>query len=602
MAQKHQHAYALAGTIIREQYGDITEKVCSYLLSKGSQTLPEVVRGTGLPLKDVRQALLVLIQHNCVTSYLVKEEATLKGNRHSYFIYQPQIDAILQLIRKPKYLLHVKEEVGEVAESIVEVLLEHGRLRLDQIVSAVASKQHKGEEHEQADEAAALAELGDSVRSQFMSLVHSHYVERAPPATLPPPTVSPHPNSVKTKKAKPGSAEFAAQQAAMLKSLEEAAYDKERFKLPSDLLLDGLLHERNGAGPGNEEGGEGPAVVVDMPVQPPPPKKQKIVAGSNVANDAAPSSKQPGGSSSGAGLQPPGSSLPSSSANLLWRFNCEELNRRFRHQACINMVAEKLDKDAGIVLAAMLSATRQHEHKLNEDRSVPMSEEDVVSTASRLMDQGTLPRIEKDSITVLRTLANDSLELVSYIGEGPGGSTYCVNMQRIIDLIRLKQLEAVVRDRFGVPALRIFRLLLLRGQLEQKQISDFAMMPQKDCRELLYRMLRGGFLGLQEISKTSDHAPSRTFYTWRANVAGASECLAAELYKAAFNALTRLKFEMMKDKEIIELIEQAKETGVLTVTFTATQKARIGRLQKVSQLLETNLLLLDDMISVFNDF
>ena len=48
---------------------------------------------------------------------------------------------------------------------------------------------------------------------------------------------------------------------------------------------------------------------------------------------------------------------------------------------------------------------------------------------------------------IINTIAHDSLELISYAGEGPGGEQYVVNMQRIIDLIRLKQLEAVIRDR-----------------------------------------------------------------------------------------------------------------------------------------------------------
>lgn len=37
---------------------------------------------------------------------------------------------------------------------------------------------------------------------------------------------------------------------------------------------------------------------------------------------------------------------------------------------------------------------------------------------------------------------------------------------------RHSQVEAVVRERFGGPACRIFRLLLLKRNLEQKQIAE----------------------------------------------------------------------------------------------------------------------------------
>ena len=124
------------------------------------------------------------------------------------------------------------------------------------------------------------------------------------------------------------------------------------------------------------------------------------------------------------------------------------------------------------------------------------------------------------------------------VGEAHGGASYCVNMKRIIDLIRMKearaaprlrcaarcsltalrrglQVDAVVRERFGGPACRIFRLLLLKRQLEQKQIAEMAMIPVKDTRELLYKLVKVEFVQLQEVARTADHSPSRTFYLWR---------------------------------------------------------------------------------------
>ncbi len=38
------------------------------------------------------------------------------------------------------------------------------------------------------------------------------------------------------------------------------------------------------------------------------------------------------------------------------------------------------------------------------------------------------------------------------------------------------------------------------------------MIQSKDCKELLYNMLNDNILSITELSKTSDHQPSRTFY------------------------------------------------------------------------------------------
>ena len=57
--------------------------------------------------------------------------------------------------------------------------------------------------------------------------------------------------------------------------------------------------------------------------------------------------------------------------------------------------------------------------------------------------------------------------------------------------------EGIVRERFGSKCLRVFRLLLLKKVLEQKQVVDMAMIPSKEARELLYSLLAENFVSLQ---------------------------------------------------------------------------------------------------------
>ena len=42
-----------------------------------------------------------------------------------------------------------------------------------------------------------------------------------------------------------------------------------------------------------------------------------------------------------------------------------------------------------------------------------------------------------------------------------------------------------------------------------------AMIPVKDTRQLLYKLLKAKYVQIQELARTMDHAPSRTFYLWR---------------------------------------------------------------------------------------
>lgn len=54
-----------------------------------------------------------------------------------------------------------------------------------------------------------------------------------------------------------------------------------------------------------------------------------------------------------------------------------------------------------------------------------------------------------------------------------------------------------MRERFGSKAFRVFRLLLMKKMLEQKQVSDMAMIPAKEAKEILYTLLTEGFVSLQ---------------------------------------------------------------------------------------------------------
>jgi DNA-directed RNA polymerase III subunit RPC3 len=100
----------------------------------------------------------------------------MKTPSTSNHVYEAAVPAILQNIRKPRFLMHVRDEMGEMPELVVECLLEHGRMRLEQLVAQAASKMQE-----------EPGNLRASVVGAMASAVHARYVERAPPTTLPVP-------------------------------------------------------------------------------------------------------------------------------------------------------------------------------------------------------------------------------------------------------------------------------------------------------------------------------------------------------------------------------------------------------------------------------
>ena len=75
----------------------------------------------------------------------------------------------------------------------------------------------------------------------------------------------------------------------------------------------------------------------------------------------------------------------------------QEFNRRFRHEMCAALVRQKVDADAGDVIAAMLQLSRPHETRLQEDRSAPLAEAAITALVAKAAAKGAC-RVQPASV------------------------------------------------------------------------------------------------------------------------------------------------------------------------------------------------------------
>eukprot|EP00878_Enallax_costatus_P021412 GHUV01022663.1.p1 GENE.GHUV01022663.1~~GHUV01022663.1.p1 ORF type:complete len:448 (+),score=165.80 GHUV01022663.1:328-1671(+) len=330
------------------------------------------------------------------------------------------------------------------------------------------------------------------------------------------------------------------------------------------------------------------------------PVKIEADAGSGPSAAAAAAA----GSSKGNLAPGAGGEDPPSASELLWRVNPDEFNRRFRNKVMVDLVADKLGSDAGTVLAAMLSHGRRFETDVKGDIGIAMGVQEVISALKAGQDAGRLPHLSPGANVdaLVKALTVDGLGCVQEGPPGLTGATFQVDMSVILSKAKQLQLHAVLRDKFGIHGLRIFNVLWVRGHLEQKQVADTVMQPHKEIRELLYRMFKAGYIQMQDIPRTSDRAPSRSFYTFSVDLSSAYKRLAGDLYQAAGKLHARLTFEMAQHAELVELVESARAAGALNFNMTDSQRKALERLQRVTTALETSMLRLDNMIALFNEY
>uniref|UniRef100_A0A8C8FEM9 DNA-directed RNA polymerase III subunit RPC3 n=1 Tax=Oncorhynchus tshawytscha TaxID=74940 RepID=A0A8C8FEM9_ONCTS len=181
--------------------------------------------------------------------------------------------------------------------------------------------------------------------------------------------------------------------------------------------------------------------------------------------------------------------------------NFERFHQHFRDQAIISAVASKLDQTSGEMVRTMLRMSKVTTTQTAADTQ-PLSANEIFRS---LPPNYSISRPILDQY--LSLLVDDQMEFVGKSGDS-GGGMYLVNLQRALANLARATLESAVQERFGSRSARIFRLLLRKRHLEQKQVEDFAMIPAKEAKDMLYTLLSENLVQLQEIPKTPDHVPS----------------------------------------------------------------------------------------------
>ncbi|KAL2652424.1 hypothetical protein R1flu_020552 [Riccia fluitans] len=556
-----QHKLKLACDLIRAHFGELVEKVCRCLVYKGPLVLPEIARYTEMNPTQLKNSILVLVQHNCIQGYKLFQEAAGPNAPKVFTSYLGLTDNILHRTRFPKFLSIVRDELGGEAEALLEGLLEHGRLTLEQVIQRAAARAGKAE-----------AEVELPLKQTFAALVRSHYIERCP---TPEPTVAPKAMEPPKKIPRGPSSKGRAAKIAAIKNAESeydrivsaaAALDTERFRVPSSLEEVG------------ETGMENGDVTMADPVASGQKRKRDALA-MDAKTMAVVDEKE-----------------------VLWRANYEELVRKLRHQACVEQVKSRIDAAAGTVLGAMLEMTRNSETVAKPEVSAPLSMAAIMQAVT-MTPEGRTMTMERIR-GALHQMAQETIGFITRSGEG--GSSYTINMNKIIELARRNEVEAIVLQRYGRESCRIFRLLMMKGQMEQKQVAGMAMVQLKDARELLYRLLKEQYVCVQEVAKSAEHSAQKSIYLWNINWHVIKLLVLDDMYHAAANLQQRLTHELEQEQEVLELLKQiqaAKASGVDThVTLTQRQQEQVKRIRRVASILEASLLKLDSAILLFHDF
>ncbi|KAL5730911.1 hypothetical protein ACHQM5_003694 [Ranunculus cassubicifolius] len=523
-----EYGIKLALNIISAHFGNLVTKICECLLHKGTLTLSDIIRFTNLPSQQANNCLLVLIQHNCVQPSSQDGE----GEMAKGVSYDVVFDNILHRMRFPKFLSVVLDEFDEECVEIVEELLQHGRLSFEQIVSRGMAKRNEGDR-----------DIQEAIRENFEKLVNAHYVERCPDSDTVPMSQDDDNRSL-TRTRGPKSTKIVDTEIVEQQIITDGI-SSERFVVERNTNTDTDISEATTSG-----------------------KHTNVTVGEKRKIEALKSDD--------------GTKVVLSEKEVLWRANFEEFVSHLRRKACVASVRSRYDAGAGIVLNAMLQATRKAERKMKTERSVPLSKDDILNMVMEIEECCSMTL--EDIVAVLSQLHCPCVTV-------EGKESYSIDLKDIIETAQNDEVESLVLKRFGKDAYKMFRLLSLSARaMETNKISDDAFVEKKEALKLLYHLWKDNYLHMEKV--TAHGSAQRQFLLWKINNCSVRERAFDEMCHAALNLRLRLAYEVEQEREILQLPQD--EVG-------GAQEKKFKRIEKVKEVLEASLMKLDDDIMLFHD-
>ncbi|KAJ7702378.1 RNA polymerase III subunit RPC82-domain-containing protein [Mycena rosella] len=475
--------------IIHSQFGPLTANVASVLLTRGRLTLPQVVRFTSLRPRTVRASVLVLVQHNVLWHAHSEDEGE---------VLEVNIEECLLRLRFGRFVWQAGQLFGDAGAEIVQLILDHGKLRPPDIVSQLSHDDPKA----------------TTVYSQALhALVTAAYLK---PSTILS-HVSPRDKRIRYE------AEEKAKIAGFptAKELREARESAEaRLKREEEEAEKVGLKRK-----AKEQKG-------------PRSAKRKVVEEEDVVDPT-----------------------------VYFRVNCDKFNIHIRNTLVVKAAKERFNDGAALVLKTTLKVTESKQKDVSDVRTEPVSVSNIAVSLSDQEDlaSGLILKTKNPSNTAC---IKDYLGMLS-CADNPtpagragaflsfGASKVQVEFETICKRLRRRVLESVTRERHGPEGVRMLRLLLDTGKMDEKQISKVVMIPGKDIRPLLALMSAESLISTQEVPKSADRNPARMFYLWHVDLQKAYSVILGNLYKTLYNIGARRQAE--REEPMLKAVLEKRE-------------------------------------------
>ncbi|KAJ1983974.1 RNA polymerase III subunit C82 [Dimargaris verticillata] len=526
-------------------------KVGSLLARKGRLPLPLIVQSTQLRPKQVREALVILLQQNLATW---AEEVRKSGPTAFYTLNLP---AVLLRLRVGEILKAVRDQFGADGLTLGQLFLLHGRLSLPMVRAKLNWKR-----------------LGKARQSTYMQTLQVMIRHRFLKAMTPGDAIT-RADRLIAEDAQAKAEHQIPPSVTELAKLRKKRRAQEEAEFQSDVLV-GMKRKiadsddttsvkvRVGQFEMVEEVDETMHFAINFEQFNMYLRNRRLVALVKERTNKS------------------GAAVVNAMVSL-----CEEKMRRCHEELSppisVIQVTQRLPKGTNLA----------------DDMDVSMASlglELDMPTTDAMSNANTQDLVRK----FLDVLRFDQAGLIAKSDERSSGQ-YRVHFGNVQRALSDKVVLSYIQEKFGNQSCRMVRIINEKGRLDDKQIGKLALMPLKAVRRVVQELVAHGLLQLQEVPRTGDRIPSNCYYlVFNSYPLLNGTCLELH-YKELFNVYSRLKYEQRIRTRLLAKAQLSKGEADEAVPLSTLEQKALSAYEKARDLLEVCLLRLDHQILVLRD-
>ncbi|KAF3941261.1 hypothetical protein ABW19_dt0210288 [Dactylella cylindrospora] len=230
------------------------------------------------------------------------------------------------------------------------------------------------------------------------------------------------------------------------------------------------------------------------------------------------------------------------------------------------------------------------------DEPIPNGDDGLDSVAQEKKEQ--LQNIRRH----LALLAEDPNQFVTKQDGNMQYGGWTVDTERLCKLLRTRELEQIVEERFGSIATRLIRIINDKGKMDEKGLADISLLRQKDIRAHLGALHERGFIHIQEVPKTTERTPSRTFYYFFFDEKMSKIGMLNDFYKAMSRIMQRIDYERGLNSMLLSKAERTDVKGHEEELLTKKELADLDKWKKTEEKLLGQLMRIDRQVMMFRDW